>query len=308
MLATPELIYPIRVTFNFDYKGMPHQVSYTTLMRKGLCDLKMCIFRWNPGRDKFATLLPDGSLLILKPLWPLPWEEFESGRIYPLGAKWLWVNRRVAPTQIVTGDGALQLASDHPLFTWMSANVTIERLNELHSFYAITSDNEPDDSARLLYSSTFGGSFTSTGRLFAGVEAAPLQGAGLANVRSLAEWISLANGCRVLPWRAGSKLYPEVGRELVTNRVLLHDDDLWSYDGGPRPGEAYAMYPSGNAEASDMPQLYRSALHEVHELEFDDKKCTGIELPLDCYEAYVDLGDGRIVGLFPSPGFVVLRD
>ena len=315
VLVLPQCIYPVRVTFKFEKDNHPFEISYLTSMRIGFCDLDQCIIRWNPGRARFATPLPDGSLLISGAEWPFAWQQIRFGVKYPSQGRWMWMNRQKAPTQIVYADGAARLSPDHigrPPFPWMVVSATIERVSEFSLIQAVVADGQPDQSADIVSSSAFGIHLADTGHLFGGIEAGPVEGDHLQDLLKLPEWTNLADGCRVLPRRMGIKLSADRGMVIKKGmrRVLLHHDDLWTDRDAVHPGEAFISYSAGKPMPFGNVILFyvRSVLREVHGLEFNGGKCTGIDLPADSYGAYVDFGDGAVVTLVPSLGFVVLRD
>jgi hypothetical protein len=313
-LALPEFVYPVRVTFKFDYDGHHYDLNYLTLMRIGLCHHEESFSCWEPGRDRLVVPLADGSQVILRPEWPFAGQKFQSGKEYASQGRWMWLNKPKEPTQIVYADGAAKLSpdrSDRPPFTWIVVNATIERISELSLIQALSADGQPDGSVDVLNSQLFGVRRADTGYLFGGIEVIPLQGEGLVHIKKLAEWVDLPDGCRIHARRVVHELPPntELVSEPSQRRMLLRHDGLWSDDGAPRVGEVFVVYPAGRPQPSGgVPFYVRSVLQEVKSLEFEGRKCTGIRLPADSFGAFVDWGDGRIVSFGPSLGFVVLRD
>ena len=185
-------------------------------------------------------------------------------------------------------------------------------MSELALIQGLLADRQSDATADVLSSQVFGVRPANAGHLFGGVQVAPVQGDRLADILKLTEWMDLSGGCRVLPRRIGIKLSADTGvvAERTKIRLLLRHDDLWSDNDAARTGEAFVLYPIGKPQPSGggIPYYVRSVLQEVHAFEFNGKRCVGIDLPTGSYGAYVDLGDGAVVGLYPSLGFVVLRD
>src|SRR5205809_978626 len=103
------LIYPVRTTATFDYHGRHFEISHLTLMTIHLCDFKRCFpyfpFEWRPVRANTSLSLPDGSILILAPRWPAPWEANLRIAPYQSTPVWYWLNDGADPMAVVAGDG-----------------------------------------------------------------------------------------------------------------------------------------------------------------------------------------------------------
>ena len=72
-------LYPVRVSFHFNYDGKPVETSYLTVIREKLNNPELSLLRYTHGRDRVSFKLPDGSLVLLRPEWPYEWQDFEKG-------------------------------------------------------------------------------------------------------------------------------------------------------------------------------------------------------------------------------------
>jgi len=316
-VVVPQLIYPVRIEFSFDYNGRHYDPSFLTVMRIRICGFEECAwFAWNHGRDKVSLPLPDGSLLVLRPDWPWSSFNFRSGVKYSPPVGWAWLNNRLAPTQIVSGGSASRLSPDRltPLpFPRFAVSATMERASWLSLQAAIAADRRPDDVDRILGSSDFGGPWNVEGQFFAGIEVQPLQGDGLSNLRQASGWIDLEGGCRILVRSPGdAKLNPNgIVSDYLKRRVLLRHDDLWSADGAPAPSEVTVRYSAGSLRLQPtgrVPDLVRPILQKLQRLEFNGKECRGIKLPNDSYGAYIDLDGIGMIVVGPSLSWMVLGE
>ena len=314
-VALSQVIYPIRVTFEYTYNGRRFETSYLTLMRMSLRVSKVSIVSWGPSRDKMSTLLPDGSVLMLKADWPFEWQYLQNGQAYHSRARWMWLNSSEYPAEIVYADGASRLSPQDATttpFVWTDATSSIERLGETYLLQAAVEDRTADDAIALLASSDLGPRPWEIGRLYAGIEAAPLQNERLDEFRKLDGWISLSGGCRLFVQKIGPKGPAADGlvRRFDLNRILVRHADVWSDDGGPHANEAAIMYPAGKPQLDaegNIQSHVRPVLQQLHAVEYQNKRCSGIELPSDSNAAYLEFADGSILGIYPSLKYAVLK-
>ncbi len=230
------------------------------------------IVSWNPARDKFSAWLSDGSVLVLKPEWPFQWQNFQTGVVYHSRARWLWMNSPGYPAEMVYADGAsrqLPRSVASPSFVWTDATATIQRLGVASYYQAAVEDRTTDDVIALLASSDLGPRSWGTGRLYAGIEASPLSGAGLDAIEKLGDWVRLDGGCRLSIRKLGSHLPADNGlvRQFTDSRILVRQGGFWSVDDGPRPSKMTIQYPTGNPEpnAHENIQAYvRLILQQLH--------------------------------------------
>jgi hypothetical protein len=243
------VIYPVKVSFSFDYKGQHVETSYLTAVRAGLGNfIEVSLIRWMHERDKASVILPDGSLIILRPEWPYEWREFTSGEKNVSRGRWLWLDSPETPRQIVYGDGATHRSSRRlspPQFTWLEITATIERVSERFLPQALWSDRSRDVADKLQVS-PMGGLLNYSGTLFADVGVIPIidsaGGTKIEELKSAPDWLGGSGDCRVKPIRQTD--IRSLDGLVARNREqgLLFTDGIWSANGGPYPGEPVVMY------------------------------------------------------------------
>src|SRR5262245_13031024 len=345
-VLSADLIYPAKATLSFYYQGRHYEASFVTLMTARLCEFTFC--RYVPGRKTTSVPLADGSLLIVMPEWPYPWEDgfLRRGGTYSSRARWMWLNHALSPTEIVSGHGKSRLSTERSgqaPFPWLLVEAKVERIGSqvisellcyLRPAYfgfcetppmlsalieAVVADRRSDKADRIVANDWYfrRDPRVPTGQLFAGIELAPMRPEGLMGIKESSDWVSLDGGCRMLfrTLRRGLTADKGVTRgEITQTRVLRRQGDLWTTDAGPHPGEAAVMYPVGALASIDLRpagttlSFTRRILEELHNIDRDGKICKIADWPSDSFGAYFDFGDDKIMGLFPSLTWVVVRE
>lgn len=289
----------------------------------GLCAPFRCRIKWTPGRYWKALSMQDDSVFILMPQWPFDWETFPTGFTYRSRGRWMWFDHP-SPSEIVMGDGASELTrtqAETAPFPWIRLTATIERVSELYLPEAVLEDFRPDVGDKIISANGWGGPLAASGRLFAGIEFAPLRVEGLpddsgtAAIRNFAEWQTLDGGCRITVGEPRKPLGPKgTIRDHVREHLLLRDDNGWTAENGPHPSQAFVMYPAGKpgrptGNSGFAVTEYASAVMQtLHTFRIGQRICSGIKIPEGSTSAFIDSGDSEVFGLWPSLGFVLLRN
>ena len=331
------LTYPIRVSFHFTYAGKPVETSYLTTVHKELGNfIEISLFRYTHSRGRKSFPLPDGSLVLLSPVWPQEWESFEEGKSYPSAARWFWQDSSQRPTQIVYGDGGarhlLKRSAPAP-FPWLDVTATVERLDQSHLREALRADAVRDDQDKLEYSNLFGGTSKFHGTVFISLDildVLPFVSARteIEQLKNSSGWIAASGGCRFKPVQRGDPEYSELVpsahdawksglTKYAYRATLLREGTGWSGDDGPRVGEPVVMYSTGKhvdtitgqdelAGSSSIAAFGSSAIQMVHAVQWDGLACTGIEPPQGSQNLLLQFSDGRLSLITPSDAFAVL--
>jgi hypothetical protein len=312
------VIYPVRVSFTFDYGEKHFETSYLTTVIMDLNNPLLSTIRWAHGRPHKSLALPDGSLVILAPKWPFEWQGFPSGTKYVSRGRWFWLDSAEAPQQIIYGDSATQRSPRRlgaAPFTWIDVSATIERVSEIFLSEALRNDSRPDAADRLAYSSLYGGSLKPSGILFEEFAITPMFGPDspaaeqVERLKGVSGWIAASEDCRIKPVfrRDPSAVQLTVHSERIG---LLREAATWTGDGGPRPGEPAVMYSTGKLVEGTISALFPGppALKMVHSVRLDGQICSGIELPTDAVAEIIQFPNGKLILLSSSPEMVILKD
>ncbi len=314
--------YAIRVAFSFDYKGRHFQESYLTVSREQYGNPKVSRYTWLRGRERISMLLPDGSVVVLSPEWPTRWIEFEEGRIYRSRARWIWLQSREAPKQVIYGDGATRRSSDRSgpaPFVWLEVEANVQRVADGLLEQAQSSDESKIGYDNVLYLNAFGGNRTAGGKIYEGLVIQPLHPKEHMSEKSKAflsdgaGWVSLSGGCRMKPLFPGSLDLTDFDQDWKERRGLLADGSIWTGQGGPTPGEPDIMYPAGKAVAPtpggshDRITDQRLILNTIRSIRHDAFSCGGIDTPQNASGFIIEFED-RAMLVFPSGTYSIIGD
>jgi hypothetical protein len=319
--------YPLEVSFSFDYGGRHYEKSFLTVLTMHLCNPLQCVVNWYPGRRGLSVPLPDKSLLIIQPewpVWPFIWSRVQSGSALAIGARWLWMNDSQNPRVMVAADSASRLRPDRAggaPFAWVDVRATLRRQEMSALVDAARADYDTDPVAdRVVSSSIFGGKWPMPGRLFAGIDIAPLMPKGTPGEAALADlkrsdgWVSLTGGCRIKSTAPGTMpgMRP-LPINFRKNRGLLEKGDTWIDAAGPHADEARIMFSAGAPKVGPkqsffVPSIVSPVMEALRNIETGGKTCAGIHLPAGTVGAYLDLGSGPLMALSPLLGWAVVKD
>lgn len=323
-LLGPSWIYPICVTFTFDYGGKRFETSYLTTVRKELGEgfAYGNLFQYVHRRDRTSFQLPDGSLLILAPEWP-PFvsQGFDPGKKYISRGRWFWLDDAGAPQQIIYGDGATRPrdpGAGIPRFPWIAVTATTERMSDRDLPQALQADKRPDMADKLGYANMLGGKSDFHGILFTGVELVPLARelpSGQPKLEQFASdpgWLPAAASCRYRPLKreeVGIVEYLYGPTSYRSGFGLLRIGGAWTTDGAPHPGGPLITYSTGKevqAQGFDVLPYRSLAVAMVRAVEWDGMICSGIEPASEAEALAVQFADGRIALIRPSDKITVL--